>query len=129
MANGDVTCTTPVRVDITDGAAIKAAVEAIHLPEPTDQVKVVPIPSSKECVIFAVKRQSVGFSASPSESPSVSPSSSESPSPSASVSPSSSESPSPSSSASPSSSESASPSLSPSPSSSTSASPSASPSP
>ena len=56
MAAGDLTASAPVFVDCNDGAAIKAAIDALNLPLVTDELVMETVFGGKKFVIFKVTR-------------------------------------------------------------------------
>ena len=56
MASGDLTASTPVKVDANDGTAIKTAIDALVLAAVTDEVKVVGPLGNNQIWIFKVER-------------------------------------------------------------------------
>ena len=57
MASGDLTASTPSKVEATDVAAIKVAIDALNLAIATDTLFVIPIHGNQQVQIFKVQRE------------------------------------------------------------------------
>lgn len=56
MAAGDLTCSTPVYVDVNEPAAIKAAIDDLNLAATTDLLFCIPTGNGQRLCIFKVER-------------------------------------------------------------------------
>ncbi len=57
MVSGDLTASTPSKVEATDGTAIKAAIDLLNLALTTDELRIVEIHGGQQLMIFKVTRE------------------------------------------------------------------------